>query len=464
MLELKPTIDLTSTTTAMRPIMYFWTRYTVNNSPDNIRVEIAQQDATSPVNNYNKIGGWQAWTAQPIMAGVPVPVTQISNEDMVTWLQGQVDLSPYIGQKIRVRFVANVPDNTAQADGIYLDDITFTFGPSQISLTSSNFVDPAQNTGYWVTEGTWGIGLDAYVGTGAGSADLGSGAWSGTYFDCNGCSINGFANVLKNNSNYLPTDPYIITGPKIGPEPPITDVLYNWGDTLRPLGTADTNYDDTFAARWNRVVTLTPGTYQFRTISDDGVRLRIDDITGTDITLDPLRTDGSGLIIDDWGNHPATLDYGVLTVSTPITRMLSLEFYENTGQAQIELYATSSSYSFTDSPNTPSGAGFTTVKSLFPGNSSLMLNGFFDLSTAPNRTLSYQRLYDLKAANTFYVEYSTNGGFNWTAFGSETLSNATRTIASGWQQRGPAGLTLPAQPNVMIRFRLDTRAATGGSK
>jgi hypothetical protein len=398
------------------------------------------------------------------MAGVTA--TEISNTGVVTWLRGQVDLSPYIGQKIRVRFIVNVPNNTTQADGVYIDDIAFTFGPSQIPL---NFVDTAQSTGNWISEGTWGLGLDNFYGTGASSADLGPTAWSGTYFDCEqlktaaeSCDNAGtYSRILQDNANYPPGPLVTATGPIIGPET-ITDVLFDWASTNRPLNNgAPVDYADTFAGRWIRSVTLSPGTYTFRTISDDGVRLIIDDVAGTDLAANA--GGNSGYIINNWGMHSPTLDSGTFTVSSTISRTLTLAYFENGGGAVIELYATSDSYSFTDSPNTPDGGGgFTQVDSLFPGNSSLMLNGFFDLSAATNPTLNYRRTYDLDPNNTFRVEYSTNGGFIWTIVPSETQTDGLCMPTIGtppcdWQARTVA---LPTQPNVMIRFRLDTRSAT----
>ncbi len=101
--------------------------------------------------------------------------------------------------------------------------------------------------------------------------------------------------------------------------------------------------------------------------------------------------------------------------------------------------------------------GYQVVNSVHPGNSSLMLKGYLDLSGAANPTMSYQRLYGLSNNSTLYVETSTDGGFTWNPIGSETRSNATLLPPSNvWEQRM---VNLPKAARVMVRFRVDTRSA-----
>ncbi len=70
-LELKPIIDLNAPggyATDQLPKLTFWTRYEIGNN-DEFRVDIAYRDSGTAGNasNYNQIGGWSAWTAQPVM-------------------------------------------------------------------------------------------------------------------------------------------------------------------------------------------------------------------------------------------------------------------------------------------------------------------------------------------------------------------------------------------------------------
>ena len=200
-----------------------------------------------------------------------------------------------------------------------------------------------------IEDGTCGV-VNGVNGNLTGDPNLGAltgngTSWSGTYFDCPGCNSANSYTVLLNSVpggvNYPPGPLVTASGPKIGPET-LTDILFNWEIGQRPLNnSASAEYDDTFAARWIRPVTIAAGTYQFRTVSDDGVRLRISNVAGTNIAADPFKGDGSGYIIDNWTDHASTTNMGLLIVSTPINRTLELEYYENTANAQIELYVTS---------------------------------------------------------------------------------------------------------------------------
>lgn len=470
-IELVPTIDLT-TASGGAPMLTFWTRFEIG-ADDAFSVQIATEDG-STTQGYDKIGGWSAWTTQPLMAGVPAPGDVLTNTTVVTWLRGQVNLAGFVGHRIRVRFLMSVPNTTTQADGIFVDDVKFGYTTRQISL---DFTDPAQTTANWITEGTWGLGQNYFLG--GGSTDLGATTWSGTYFDCEQLKLSTedcglpatYTRILNDTPNLSPLDSYRTSGPRIGPENTPT-ISFNWGSADRPLNNTseDPAYRDTFAARWTRTVTLQGNTtYRFYTVSDDGVRLRISDVTDTDIADDPLTADNSGIIIERWDDHSAMLDYATFTVTsaTPITRTLTLEYYEDGMTAEIILNATSSRYSFTDSPNPPVGSGFNYVASVYPGNSSLMLNGFFDLSAAATPALRYKILYDLTANSFFYVEVSTDGGFSWSQLSSLTLNNTSRLPpAYDWLEVTAdlrPSATAPynyLQPNVMIRFRLDTRTAT----
>lgn len=80
---------------------------------------------------------------------------------------------------------------------------------------------------------------------------------------------------------------------------------------------------DQFSVRWQgKLVPLTSGVHQFRTISDDGVRLWVNNV----------------LLIDNWTNHGPTTNTGAtmpLTAGQPVD--VRLEYYENTGGATAKL-------------------------------------------------------------------------------------------------------------------------------
>ena len=96
-------------------------------------------------------------------------------------------------------------------------------------------------------------------------------------------------------------------------------VDFDWGSGS-PNSSIGAN---TFSVRWTGTVhTPANGTYTFFTLSDDGVRLWVND----------------QLIIDNWTNHPATENSGTITLGANQKYDIKLEFYENGGAAVIKLF------------------------------------------------------------------------------------------------------------------------------
>lgn len=82
---------------------------------------------------------------------------------------------------------------------------------------------------------------------------------------------------------------------------------------------------DTFSVRWSGWVQApVSGSYGFHTVSDDGVRLWVDD----------------QLIINNWTDHGATENSGSITLVAGKKYDLRLEYYENGGAALIKLFWT----------------------------------------------------------------------------------------------------------------------------
>lgn len=93
---------------------------------------------------------------------------------------------------------------------------------------------------------------------------------------------------------------------------------YRWGTSSPFPGTIP---KDVFSVRWTRVVHFDAGTFVFRTRSDDGIRVWID----------------NKKVIDQWNDHPMQtyelpydLDEGDHT--------LKVEYYENKGLATVAFY------------------------------------------------------------------------------------------------------------------------------
>ncbi len=90
-----------------------------------------------------------------------------------------------------------------------------------------------------------------------------------------------------------------------GPAPPITGVASN------------------YSVRWTGyVVPLFSETYTFTTVSDDGVRLLIN----------------NQLVVDNWTDHSTTSNPGSITLAAGQRYAITLEYYQGGGAAVIQLY------------------------------------------------------------------------------------------------------------------------------
>lgn len=95
------------------------------------------------------------------------------------------------------------------------------------------------------------------------------------------------------------------------------EINFNWG-----LGAPAANLPaDNFSARWTRTLSLSPGTYRFYVLSDDGVRVWLD----------------GELIIDQWHEAPGVTYSAERTLSTEM-HTLRVEFFEAQGTALIRLW------------------------------------------------------------------------------------------------------------------------------
>ncbi len=77
---------------------------------------------------------------------------------------------------------------------------------------------------------------------------------------------------------------------------------------------------DNFSARWTRIIDVTPGRYRFVAVSDDGIRVSVDD----------------RLIIDEWHEHPRQRYTADVELSDGHHRVV-VEYFERTGYAVAQL-------------------------------------------------------------------------------------------------------------------------------
>lgn len=101
-------------------------------------------------------------------------------------------------------------------------------------------------------------------------------------------------------------------------------VNFNWGSGSPISGIGA----DTFSARWTgQVMARYSETYTFYTTSDDGVRLWVN----------------GQKLVDNWTNHGPTENSGTIALAAGQKYSIVLEYYENTGGAQIQLAWSSAS-------------------------------------------------------------------------------------------------------------------------
>lgn len=105
------------------------------------------------------------------------------------------------------------------------------------------------------------------------------------------------------------------------------DLNFDWG-----YGSPDAALPaDQFSARWSRYIDVTPDTYRFTVVSDDGMRLWVDGV----------------LLIDSWSDHPAQSNSAKLYLGSG-HHLLQVEYYENGGTAVAKV-----SYQLASQPPTP---------------------------------------------------------------------------------------------------------------
>jgi endonuclease/exonuclease/phosphatase family metal-dependent hydrolase len=130
-------------------------------------------------------------------------------------------------------------------------------------------------------------------------------------------------------------------------------VNFNWG-TGSPTTAMGSN---TFSVRWTGYVKAKyTQTYTFYTLTDDGVKLWVN----------------NQLIVNDWTNHPAKERMGTIALRAGTAYSIKMEYYDNTGSAVAKLSWSSASQAKQVIPQTQ----------LFTGNPSVD-----QCPTDPNKTL-----------------------------------------------------------------------------
>lgn len=99
-----------------------------------------------------------------------------------------------------------------------------------------------------------------------------------------------------------------------------TDINFDWGNRGLPV---DGVSHDNFSVRWTgKIQPLYSGTYTFKTVSDDGIRLWIN----------------GNLIIDDFTVHSAKTDSGKINLAAGQLYDIRIDYFQESGFAKAELY------------------------------------------------------------------------------------------------------------------------------
>ena len=187
-------------------------------------------------------------------------------------------------------------------DGGTTDGGTTDGGTTDGGTTDGGTTDGGTTDGGTTDGGTTDGGTTDGGSTDGGSTDGGSGPawgtcddptkWSGVYFD----------NVD------------LLGDPALGQCE--DDIDFNWDRDPGPNG-----LEDEFSARWTKSVDFAEaGEYTFTIGGDDGVRLKVD----------------GGVVYSKWEEKSYSTEEHVM-VLTAGTHVLELEYYENTGEAQVSL-------------------------------------------------------------------------------------------------------------------------------
>ena len=490
-LQMNRIIDLRGVSASQRPTMYFWTRYNLG-SQDSIQVQVSPENPASTTQGYERVARWDPWenpdsddrfqtSTTNSMIGGPTS----SGVRLDTWIRVQIDLSAYAGRRIKVRFVLDALDDGSNLrDGWFIDDVRFELRTPRVF--NLPFFDNAQNTQNWVVEGIWGLDAEKFRGSGGGPASLGPDPWFAYWFDCELAVQTNIPPLPSTFTGCTSTSRYstLLTLPgseRHLPEGPYLDIIYDFGSTGRPpgalSGSAGSTWDNQYAARFERDITVAAGQFTFITVSDDGVRLRYVLNAACDVDDPPpnegLPPTGPWNIINNWSFHGRTVDMNTVTLPAG-NHCLVLEYFEATGDAVIILTAGNNTFSYSDSPKLV--AGTPAIDSVPYGNSALMLDGVLNLVGATSPVLEFWTQYDLNPNTFARVEISQDGGFTWeqnTSMGTggtcdpnsycnPTIGSSSSDVISAagtWEQRRH-NLTAFAGRQIGLRFRLQTSNST----
>jgi Flp pilus assembly pilin Flp len=498
-LELNNIIDLRGVDAVNdQPAIFFWNRYHLgggnvaavqvseemiksNGAPytdaelDN---DIKTRCANQPLRQcYEQRRGWTPW--KTVWSRT---VNTNQEEKAYGWEREQVNLSDYgyneelvrPGKRIRIRFVLNQLTNTTNPrDGWYIDNLNIRYAEAgqlpDIEIATDNLFSNASSMLGWVGEGNWG--LDPNIFEGSGGSPVTFGTWTARWWDCTNCASEPGANGSYNKGTSI-----FLQKPD-RPAPDFTNTVlginYPLG-TGKPAGAPTTIKNDRFVGEFildTPVVSagsFPPGNRVLLVVSDDGVRVKMQELVGGV----PQGNPPWNSCIDNWKDQAPTTSTCTLKFDLGKQYRITIHYYEATSGATLTATIGEGKFSFSDSPQL-AGSTATDKAPISFANTSLRLDQTLDMRNIPTNAvpvLIYRTKYRIGPNSTGRIEVSMDGGFSWEVndmlddpiagytFQNPNIKNAVidpnPSAALAWQQR-MHNLSFFKNAQIIIRFRLD---------
>ncbi|NDJ86767.1 MAG: hypothetical protein GYB66_12845, partial [Chloroflexi bacterium] len=415
-LELEPTVDLNGVT---NPTLYYWERY--NLSYDDI---VTAQYRLVQANGA-PLSSWEV-----------LPLSTHYRSTNKGWTRQQIDLSPYAGNYIRLRFMIDALENSSVADGWYIDDVAIVERNNEPVYDADPYYDDMEllTPGKWVFEHQWDrVQTKRDLGSGG---SLGPGQWTVDWYD----------NVFNDCESDAEIDFTSKTGSSV-----VDEINANWGSGI-PAGSGLTD-NDFWGAVYRRTFFFgSETTFTFSGEVEDGLRIYDNPAYSGGVPIDTpffefqWQTCGN----DDFNTETETYSpsptrpFGSPYSYTfsPGIHTIEVHYYKENDSAEIALSFAGDSWVFHDSPS-----GNTQHLTM----SSVELEGQIDLSGMTNPVLLFDERRNIEFGDSRYIDISLDGGYTW----SEIWGGG----GTDWDWSEPyIDLSSYAGMTIGLRFRMDARS------